>query len=163
MPHTQAIGGFSLLELICVIVILGILAAVAGPKLLDTSAFDVRGYTDELAGAVRDAETVARASGCEVQLSIRPRVGYRAQLPAPGACASPGVFTVPVLKADGTPLQGTPPSGADVKTRVILYLRANGALMGVSGPTSITVTGGSAGITPLILQIDPYSGLVTVT
>lgn len=157
-------GGFTLLEMCCVIVIAGILAAVAGPKFLDTSAFDVRGYTDELASAIRASESVAAASGCKVQLAIRPGTGYSAELPATGATCS-GPFTVAVTQAGGATLAGRPPPDADVSASIVLDFNPDGSITGpapVANP-SITVVGSpSGGTQPLTLQIDALSGFVTV-
>ena len=161
MRCEEHIRGFTLLELICVIVILGILVATAAPKLMDASAFDARGYADELAGAIRESEAVARASNCAVQLSIRPGSGYQARLPPQGTCANPRTFSVAVRQADGVALQGTPPADADVAARATLAFRPNGALMVVSGPTRIAIVGTPPVGTPLTLQIDPTSGFVT--
>lgn len=161
----DSIRGFTLLETCCVIVITGILAAVAGPKFLDTPAFDMRGYTDELASAIRASESVAASSGCEVQLTIAPGTGYNAMLPSTGATCS-GPFTVAVSQVDGTALAGTPPSDADVSAAVVLDFNPNGSIAGpapVGNPTTITIAGSpSGGTQPLSLQVDALSGFVTV-
>lgn len=146
------------------LVIAAVLIAISGPRLLDTAAFDQRGYTDELAAVIRSSETAATASGCDVQLTIAPGTGYRAQLLAGGATCA-GAVAVPVPRADGTALTGTPPSDADISAPVVLDFRPNGSIVGpapVANPTIIRVLGSPAGQTqPLRLQIDAVSGFVT--
>lgn len=161
----ESIRGFTLVELCSVLVIAGVLAAIAGPKFLDSPAFNQRGYTDELAGIIRSAEAAAAASGCDVQLTITPGAGYDAELPATGGTCS-GAYTVPVRRIDGVALMGTPPSNADVSTSVTLVFGPQGAIVAptpVTNPTTITVVGSPSGQTQsLTLQIDALSGFVTV-
>ncbi|HEX5462927.1 MAG TPA: prepilin-type N-terminal cleavage/methylation domain-containing protein [Steroidobacteraceae bacterium] len=158
MRPEHTIRGFTLIELCSVLVIAGVLMAIAGPKLLDTPAFNQRGYTDELAAAIRSAEAAAAASGCAVQLTITPGSGYDAELPATGGTCS-GSYDVPVPRMDGTALAGTPPANADVSAAAVLIFDPKGP---VAGPANIFVVGSPAGLTqPLTLQIDPLSGFVT--
>lgn len=143
------------------IVIAGILGALAGPRLLDSRAFNERGYTDELGAALRTAGEVAAANGCGVKVTIVPGTGFSATQPVLGpgnTCTA--AFTVPVLQADGSPLSAQPPPNADVTAGTTLTFNSNGT---VTGPTSITVAGMPAGLTqPLAIQVDPQSGFVTL-
>lgn len=63
-------AGFTVVELIAVIVVLGIVSAMALPRLTDRSAFQARGFEDEVLAALRHARALAVASGCPVQVSI---------------------------------------------------------------------------------------------
>lgn len=51
--------GFSLVELILVMVIAGVLAAVAVPRLVGRNSFDTRGFADQVAAATRFAQKLA--------------------------------------------------------------------------------------------------------
>jgi MSHA pilin protein MshC len=154
MRYGRVIEGFTLVELCSVLVIAGILVAIAGPKFLDTPAFSQRGYTDELAGAIRSAEATAVASGCAVQLTISRGSGYDAELPQAVGCSGgyvPGARPV---------VTGVAPSNADASASAILLLNPDGSVV---GPTTLSVVGSPSGLTaPLILAIDPQSGFVTV-
>lgn len=59
--------GFTIVELIMVIVILGIISAVAVPRFFDRKVFDERFYFEEALSTVRYAQKLAVASGCPVR------------------------------------------------------------------------------------------------
>lgn len=59
--QTQQQTGFTFVELVAVIAIIGIMAAVAAPKLLGADVFEVRGSKDTLISAVRYAQKTAVA------------------------------------------------------------------------------------------------------
>lgn len=62
--------GFSLVELITVLIIIGVLAAVATATLRDTGGFETRGFFEDTVSAARYARTVAAASGCDTRFQI---------------------------------------------------------------------------------------------
>lgn len=129
----QVVGGFTVIELILVIVIVAVLGAIAGPRFFDNAAFDGRAYYDELVAAMRYAQKVAVASGCSVQVAVTATSwSLTQQSPLAGHCDdADSTFPTPVLLPSGDAMNGVAP-GAVTVTPAVTFI------YGPLGRTSLT-------------------------
>ncbi|MEB0039929.1 MULTISPECIES: prepilin-type N-terminal cleavage/methylation domain-containing protein [unclassified Pseudomonas] len=89
--------GFTLVELVLVIVIIGIISAVVGPRFFDRQVFNERLFFEESLAAVRYGQKIALASGCLTQVSLDTN-GYH--LRQAMNCTS-GAYSLEVQSPDG--------------------------------------------------------------
>jgi MSHA pilin protein MshC len=64
--------GFTLMELVSVLALAGVLAAVAAPRMLNPQGFNTRGGAAEIRTALRYAQQVAMARNREVCVGLAP-------------------------------------------------------------------------------------------
>ncbi len=152
MNHAGRQTGFTVVELVACIVILGILAVTVVPKLLDNNTLAARTYSYEIATALREAQAVAVASGCEVALSLNARnYAARQRRAAGNHCSAAGGWTVAVLRADGDALAGTAPDDTRLSPATRIVFDARGRV--ISGTPPVLA------IDTYSVRIDPLSGL----
>jgi len=144
---TNRCRGFTLIELVVIMVLIGVLAVFSIGRFADRSSFEARGYYDELTAATRYAQRYAVASGCTVRITIDGAGNY--SLSTQDAVCGVGTS---VQGPDGSTFSGAAPSGVSVSPLNTSFdfdaLGATGAggmvqVQGGGSTHSFTITAGS--------------------
>lgn len=139
--------GFTLVELVVVIVLMAILVGVATTRFFGQGDFEAPAFAQELASAARYAQKIAVISGCPVELVVSA-TGYALFQPATAVCTGSPAMTRPVKHpASGEDFVATVPAGVTIGGAATV--RFNGAGIPNSGATftiddqDVVVTAGS--------------------
>lgn len=113
--------GFTLVELITVMVLVGILSLTALPRFFDTRDFTGQGFYDELISAVRFGRATAVASGCSVQVRITSSPAGYGLFQRATDCTT-GAFTRPVPHpSQSGDFTGNAPNGVTVTAATLTF------------------------------------------
>jgi MSHA pilin protein MshC len=134
----KGIAGFSLVELVAVMLVLGLLLAMAVPRLDAGRGVDELGFSQKVLTDLRIAQRRAQADGCEVRVTFTAS-GFRADQRA-ALCSGP--FSRPVAGTSGatSTLGGPAPPGMSLSaTPAVFYFDASGAALNAAGGTPVNV------------------------
>lgn len=84
----KSVQGFTLIELIMVISIIGILAVAALPRIYNRATFDARGFYDSVLAINRHAQKLAIAQHRNVTVNINAGAGTVSACFGPAGCAA---------------------------------------------------------------------------
>jgi MSHA pilin protein MshC len=102
--------GFTLIELIMVIVILGVLAVFAAPRIINSNDFNARGFHDETLSLLRYAQKTAvaqRRTVCVALADTGVSMTMDTSTPSDGACDASPAVTLPNTPRGGKGLAAT--------------------------------------------------------
>lgn len=126
-------GGFTLVELIVVMIVIGVMAALAIPRFVGSDAFESRGFTDQLVSTLQFARQQAVAQRRTVCLTVTAAaVTMTRSLVFGGACATP------VLDPSSGVAYNLPVPNSVVVTPAVITFNASGTPL---AGAAITVTG----------------------
>ncbi|MBI5331597.1 MAG: GspH/FimT family pseudopilin [Betaproteobacteria bacterium] len=131
-------AGFTLVELVAIISILGILMAVAAPRFFSANTFAGRGFRDDAASFLRYAQKRAISRRGDVAVVVEAS-GLTLCTTAGAACAAANQLAGP----DGqTPFQSLTPNGVTLSgSRTSVLFDAQGR---PDAALTLTITGDSA-------------------
>lgn len=135
--------GFTLVELVVTLVIIGALAAVSAPIFFTQQTFAERGFMNETRAALRYAQKLAVASGCSVQVQFAGN-GFSLTRSGNMANCNDGAYTQPVADPSnlGSQFSRTAPSGVTVSAVPLAFVfEPSGSVSGGGGIT-VNLSGG---------------------
>ena len=116
MTHFRSERGFTLVELVVVILLAGILAFFALPRFFGVNTYDERGFYEQSLAAIRFARKVAIASGCDTRVRFTAGTPGSYNIQRWGSCvpANHTAGSADIQQPDGTAFTATAPDSVPV-------------------------------------------------
>lgn len=149
MQHEAHQAGFTMIELILAMVIVGIIAVVAVPRIIDRSAYDARSFHDEALAILRYAQKAAIAERRTVCVAFSSN-----SVTLTIASTNPGTCDTPLAGPTGNPPFTVTASGGAAFSSLPANLSFD-SLGRPSSSASILVNGYAHAIT-----VEPETGYV---
>ena len=147
--------GFTLVELILVVLLLGILSFAAGSRINDRGQANARGFADQVASTLRFAQKAAVAQRRAIYVNVdAANARVRACLDTSASCASP------LASPGGGALDVTGPSGVTLTSGTTQF--SFDALGRPSFASNVTLTTSASGLTFSVI-VETESGYVRRT
>jgi MSHA pilin protein MshC len=167
IKNRRICGGFTFVELILVLTIAGVLAAVAGPRMVDRTAFQAHGGAAEIRTALRYAQKLAMAKRREICVSIDTSLSSLTLMLEDPVVISGSACNQDVARQGGNPSPTPPPPTITTYTVTLpagINLASSAATFSFdslgrpSTPAGVILTiGGSA---PVTVTVEPETGYV---
>jgi MSHA pilin protein MshC len=122
-------AGFTMVELVVTLVVLGIVAAIAVPRFVATNSFNSRGFYDRATATVRYAQKLAIAQRLPIFVCVNAPLAGDISVAYASGCA------VPILDKTGVKLEVPAPSGVTLTSTAAEF-----SFLGGLGQTSAQVT-----------------------
>lgn len=129
--------GFTMVELVTTMIVIGILAALALPRFADRRAFDTRGFADEALAAVQYARKVAVASRRNVCVTVS---GADLSLTMATLAGSAQGCTVDVVRPAGGSFRISTPAGVNFGSTFAVVFDGKGRPSPLAG-ASVVIQG----------------------
>ena len=154
--HLRDPAGFTLIELVTVLIIVGIVSIFAASRFVNRTAFDEFGFFQASLSAVRYAQKIAMASGCDIRVTFDATGVTLRQWIDTGnnSCdfASPGAVLTALPRPGGGNFTTTAPAGVAVSGTDFFYDQTGiprtlaGAVIAVE--TTTTIGGRTLSVAP---------------
>jgi len=154
-PAVATQTGFTLVELVTIMVVVGVLAAFAVPRMVDRGGFESRGFYDQARAIVRYAQKIAVA---QRQSPPKPPVFVVITATNIRVCYDAACGTPVNDPTTGAPLALTAPTGVTLSPATFSYSGSGSPSIGAQ--LAINVNSAAPGDINRTFYIEPVTGYV---